>query len=211
MILRFAPALLLVLATPAPAQDASAGITSNQPASTVSLATDPQVSDGRLVLRMAAQNRGTAPVTFGPTNVRLTLAGKPVALIPLAKLIADVSVAAGLSEDEAFTDPAAPAITTTGTGQKDVSGYTGNMGMSAAPVRAPGKKRVSAQARAAAEQQIAGLKAGILSERSVAPGEVAAGQLVTEKFKLRGRDRAVEVIVTVGGDTHSFKLDLMGS
>lgn len=206
-------ALLAVLgAPPAWAQDIHAGITSTQAATAVSVSADPQLSDGRLVLRIAAQNRTSAPLAFGPANIRVTLAGKPVALIPLDRLIADVRIAAGLAQESDVTldnagSQAAPPILTNNSGQKDVSGYTGNMGASsAAPIRVRRTKKVAPAEVAAAEAQIAGLKAGILTDRSIAPGEIAAGQVVTEKLR-RGRDRAVELSITIGGETHSFKFD----
>jgi hypothetical protein len=206
-------ALLLAAAPAALAQDAPAGITSNGPESNVSFSADARLSDGRLVLRIAAQNRSARPVTFGPASVRVTLADKPVALIPLARLVDDVRVAAGLpseggvTRDELTSQPA-PPILTNNSGQKDVSGYTGSMGAAGgAPIAPRRSVRLKPEELAAVEAQVAGLKAAILTDRSVAPGEVAAGQLVTEKLKLRGRERAVKVTVTVGDDTHSFEFD----
>jgi hypothetical protein len=214
---RIALSLLLLAAPPALAQDAPAPIVSNGPVSNVSFSADAKLSDGRLVIRIAAQNLGTAPVAFGPANVRVTLAGKPVALVPLARLIDDVRVANGLPAEGSSTSDevvrqVAPPIMTNNSGQKDVTGYTGGTATTAAaPVNTRRAVRVKPEAAAAAEAQIAALKAAILTDRSIAPREVAAGQLVTEKLKLKGKDRALAVTVTIGDDTHSFTLDLAGN
>lgn len=208
--------LLLLTAPPALAQDAPAPIVSNGPTSNVSFSTDARLSDGRLVIRLAAQNLGPAPVMFGPANVRVTLAGKPVALVPLASLIDDVRAAHGLPVEGGITNDevvrqVAPPIMTNNSGQKDVTGFTGGTATAAAaPVNTRRAVRVKPEAAAAAEAQIAGLKAAILTDRSIAPRDVAAGQLVTEKLKLKGKDRAVTVTVAIGDDTHSFTLDLAG-
>lgn len=213
---RIALSLLLLAAPPALAQDAPAPIVSNGPVSNVSFSADAKLSDGRLVVRLAAQNLGTAPVSFGPANVRVTLAGKPVALVPLARLIDDVRVANGLPAEGSATNvemvrQAAPPVMTNNSGQKDVTGFTGGTATTAAaPVNTRRAVRVKPEAAAAAEAQIAGLKAAILTDRSIAPREVAAGQLVTEKLKLKGKDRTVVVTVAIGDDTHSFTLDLAG-
>lgn len=207
------PLLLASAAVPLTAaalQDIHAGITSTKTASAVSVSADPALSDGRLVLRIAAQNRTREPVAFGPASVRIaTAAGETIAVRPLAALIQDVRAAAGMgaAEPTVAAQQSAPAMNTTFSGQKDVSGFTG--GMTSGPVaQSTGKRTRKSADVAAAEQQIAALQAGILADTNIAPGQVAAGQLVSEKIKFRNkRERGLVVTVTVAGETHSFTFD----
>lgn len=204
-------ALLLLLATAATplaaaAQDIKAGITSAKTASAVSVAVEPTLSDGRLVLRVAAQNRSKAPVPFGPASVTIaTAAGETIAIRPLAALIADAGGGRGGDERGAVSGVAVnPAMTTTNSGQRDVSGYTGGMGTAVAQ----SARRRKPGADPAVEAQIAALKAGILADSVIAPGQLAAGQLVSEKIKFRDkRKRGLVVTVAVAGETHSFAFD----
>lgn len=191
-------------------QDIHAGITSTKTASAVSLSAEPALSDGRLVLRIAAQNRTREPIAFGPASVRIaTAGGETIAVRPLAALIRDVRVAAGMEDATATVaaQQSAPAMNTSFTGQKDVSGFTG--GMASGSVAQPAGKRTRKSADTAeAEKQIAALQAGILADTNIAPGQVAAGQLVSEKIKFRNkRDRGLVVTVTVAGEAHSFTFD----
>jgi hypothetical protein len=127
----------------------------------------------------------------------------------LAALIRDVRVAAGMEDATATVaaQQSAPAMNTNFAGQKDVSGFTG--GMASGSVAQPAGKRTRKSAdTAGAEKQIAALQAGILADTSIAPGQVAAGQLVSEKIKFRNkRERGLVVTVTVAGEAHSFTFD----
>lgn len=203
----------MMLATPAAAQDVFEGVTSTQPSSAVSVSAERRLNDGRLVLRIAAQNRGSAPVAFGPASIRVTVAGEPVALVPLATLVADVRAAAGLEPEPGapttqLNTGESPAMMTNNEGQRDVGTYTGSMGSQVTIASARRRKPASADAVAAAEAQIAALEAGVLTDGTIAPGGLMAGQVVSEKFKLRRkRDRGVDLVVTVGTESHSFHFD----
>lgn len=204
------PLLLASAAAPLAAamlQDIAAGMTSTKTASAVSIGADPALSDGRLVLRVAAQNRTRDPVAFGPTSVRITTAaGESIAVRPLESLIAEVRSAAGMEEPGSVSVVAMPAITTNNAGQKDVSGYTGGMGNVVA--QGSRKRKPRPADVVAAEKQIAALKAGILADATIAPGQLAAGQLVTEKIRFPGkRERGLVVTVSLAGEEHSFRFD----
>jgi hypothetical protein len=205
----FALAFLLLAAPAAQAQtqDIFTGVTSTQPGSAVSVSIDPALSDGRLVLRIAVQNRTGAPIKFGPADIRIVqTTGEAVALTPLDTLIADVRRAAGSSDDGSGVSAAmqsAPAMTTTNTGQKDVSGYTGNMGASG--VVAPRNNRSAGPLPPEAQAQIAGLEAGILTDATIAPGDILARQAVTQKLKFRkASNRDLIVSISVAGEIHNF-------
>ena len=73
------------------------------------------------------------------------------------------------------------------------------------PTRSPPRP---ADIAAAAEQQIAALKAGILADATIAPGQLAVGQLVTGKIRFPGkRERGLVVTVSLAGEEHSFRFD----
>lgn len=202
------PLLLAAAAVPLAAmQDIATGLSSTKVAGAVGISADPALSDGRLVLRVAAQNRTRAPVAFGPASVRIvTASGDLVAVRSLASLIAETRSAAGMGSEVAPAVSEAPAILTNNSGQKDVSGYTGGMGTSVA--QATRKRKPKAAEVAAADARIAGLKAGILADTVIAPGQLAAGQLVTEKIKFRDkRERGLVVTVTLAGEEHSFRFE----
>src|SRR5438093_11411830 len=70
---------------------------SKQAHSSVSVMVEPQLNDGRLVIKVAAKNGTAAPVPFGPGSVSITkAAGTPIALSSLKQLIKDVRIAAGM-------------------------------------------------------------------------------------------------------------------
>jgi hypothetical protein len=204
------PLLLASAAVPLAAvmaQDVFKGMESTKASGAVSISAAPALSDGRLVLRVAAQNRTRAPAAFGPASIRIvTASGDWVAVRSLASLIAETRSAAGMGSDAPALSEA-PAILTNNSGQKDVSGYTGGMG---APVAQATRKRKPKPAEiAAADARIAGLKAGILADTVIAPGQLAAGQLVTEKIKFRNkRERGLVVTVALAGEEHSFTFDV---
>ncbi|AQR73456.1 hypothetical protein [Sphingomonas sp. LM7] len=196
---------LMLASVPAAAQDIQAGITSAKTAGTVIVSADPALSHGRLVLRIAAQNRTQAPAPFGPASVRIaTAAGEPVPIRPLGALIADVRGEGGETRGAVAGVVEAPAIGTNNAGQRDVGGYTGSMGTAVAQ----GSRKRKAKPDPAAEAQVAALRAGILTDGTIAPGAVVAGQLVSEKIKFRNkRERGLVVTVTLAGEAHSFAFD----
>src|SRR5438270_5492752 len=68
--------------------------------SSVSVAVEPQLNDGRLVMKIAVKNGTAAPVPFGPGAISIsTVAGQPIALSSLQKLINDVRMAAGMKSE----------------------------------------------------------------------------------------------------------------
>jgi hypothetical protein len=204
--------LLLASAAPLAAAALQDATVSTKAASSVSVVAEPALSDGRLVLRIAAQNRSQAPAAFGPASVRIaTASGETIAIRPLAALIAEARAGAGMEAAgsvSGFSEN--PALLTNNSGQKDVTGFTG--GMNAGVARSSSRRKPRPAEVAAAEAQIAALKAGILADAMIAPGQVAAGQLVTEKLKFRDkRERGLVVTVTLAGEEHGFKLDAPAS
>lgn len=214
--------VLLAQASPIAAQAPTAAkvtaVESVQPNSSVSMAVEPTLSDGRLIVKMAIQNRGSAPLPFGPGNVSITkLNGEPIVLVPLQKLVDDVRVASGeppqvgLGSHAGGSAYAAPVMPINSEGQVDVSGYTGGMGISgdetlrrSRPDRTKRKATISPHE---ADQQIQALKTAILQDLSLQPKQIAAGQLVSEPLKFKtGEDRTLHLRVRVAGDEHGFTI-----
>ena len=182
--------------------------------SSVSIAVEPALNDGRLVIKIAAQNRSKAAIPFGPASVSVAKPdGEAIALRPLDRLIDDVRVAAGLApvQVQGTTGAyAAPIMPVNSEGQVDVSGYTG--GMAVAPdenirrVRSRTKAKGSISAEDA-DRQIATLNAAILKDSTVQPGQVAAGQVVSEPLKFaKDEDRTLHLRIRIAGDEHGFTI-----
>lgn len=209
----------LVLAPPAVAQaaaaEAAAAAESKQAHSTVSLEVEPRLDEGRLVIKLAAENRATAPVAFGPADVTIAkLNGQPVALMSLQQLTNDVRLAAGMKAE--VTAPssntyATQAMSTDAMGHMDVSNFHGSMGISGDQIvrdtnhdSAPKKPTIT---KAEANQQITALKQAILQNSTLAPGQIAVGELVSAPLKLaKGEDHTLHVWVKIAGDEHTFTI-----
>jgi hypothetical protein len=129
----------MVLTSPAAAAPANPVVADSKLAhSSVSVVVDPQLNDGRLVIKIAAKNGTTAPIPFGPSSISITkLTGEAIALNSLQQLVDDVRLAAGMATEtvpgQAPTPGAYAAAQTQvdSAGHPDVSGYTGGSGIAA--------------------------------------------------------------------------------
>jgi hypothetical protein len=196
----------------------SAVAESKQAHSTVSVLVDPQLNDGRLVVKVAAQNKSGAPVPFGPGSISVSKPnGEQIAQLPLARLIDDVRVAAGISARGGSVQAptagayATPNIIAGSGGRPDVSTYTGGAGIAGNEVisrsnqRAPKSKPSISKEQA--EAQTTMLRQAILQESTVPPGQVAAGQIVSQKLTFRkGEDRTLHLRIRIAGDEHAFTI-----
>jgi hypothetical protein len=210
----------LLFATPGlsapPAQPSVAE--SKQAHSSVSVLVDPQLNDGRLVVKVAAQNRSTAPVPFGPASVSIAKPnGEQIAVLPLSALINDVRVAAGDAPQAGPSSAATSGAYATSddalrssAGGTTINGYTGQAGIApiaqlrGAQPRGTSKPKIS---QAEAEQQIAVLKQAILQDGTLQPGQVAAGQIVSQRLPFKkGEDRTLHLRVRIAGDEHGFTI-----
>jgi len=206
-LLPVAIATILAFAAPAAAQDTK-GLDSVQPSSSVSIMPDPVLQDGRLVLRVAAKNSGNAPVTFGSVNIQVTTAsGRTIAVMNRNDVIAEAS-GRGKDKKGAKSDlPSAysgPQMVQGSDHLMDVSNYTGGMASTGSVNMVHNAPEQNA-APPPSGSTAAALDAALLKDESVAPGQMAMGQVVTEKLKLKGKDgHRLHVVVTVGSDSHSF-------
>ena len=210
-------AAALALAAPAGvlAQAAGAVAESPQPNSTVSVLVEPQLSDGRLILKVAAKNSSTAPVQFGPANVQIsTPGGIQIGIYPLNALVNDVREAAGMEAEAPGGAPtsgayASPQLNVRDGGRIDVTGYTGGAAVAQSEQIRRSQRRTTKPAisQDQANAQIASLRAAILTESTVAPGQIVAGQIVSQKLDF-GKDanRTLHVRVQIAGDEHSFTI-----
>jgi hypothetical protein len=210
-------AFLIALPVGAAAQPAPpAAAESKQAHSNVSVLVEPQLNDGRLVVRIAAKNLGSTPVPFGPSNVSIAKpSGQAIALYPLGSLVDDVRMAAGMAPETPATAPTQGAYASpqmnVHDGRPDVSNYTGGAAVAGdeyirrnRQVRR-GKPTIS---EAEAQSQIAALRQAILQDGSVAPGQITAGQVVSERLRFKkGEDRTLHLRVRFAGDEHGFTIE----
>ena len=214
----------LLFAPPAAAAPADPPVAESKLAnSSVSVLVDPKLDDGRLVIKIAAQNRTVAPVAFGPGSISVSKPnGEVIALLPLQRLIDDVRVAAGERvQPGPSSAPTADAYATSddavrqGDHGPTINGYTGSSAVApiaqlrgAQAAARPAKPTIS---KAEAEAQIAALNQAILQDTTIQPGKVAAGQVVSEKLKFRkGEDRTLHLRISVAGDEHGFTIAAPG-
>lgn len=207
-------ATMPAIASPAWAQAAAE---SKLVQSSVSILVEPQLNDGRLVIKVAAKNLGGAAVPFGPSAISIAKpSSEAIAIYPLAHLVDDVRMAAGLSAETApATAPtqgaySAPQQNVRDGGQMDVTGFTGGstVGGDEYVRRSRSSRKVKPTiSEAEAAQQIAALNQAILKDTTLAPGQVAAGQLVSEKLQFgKKEERTLHVRVRVAGEEHPFTI-----
>lgn len=200
-----------VTAGPAAAATVIEGLTSTKDHGVISVMSDPTLSDGRLVLKVVAMNRGQAPASFGPDSVKVTTAaGTPVKLMSLQQLVEEAKAAA----DDGSASMARGAISHSGPmmshdsyGRPDVSGYTGGNdsmnGMNVSQPRMTGSRAAKDDPKV--QEQIANLNAAVLHDLTIAPAAVAGGQIVTEKLKFARKEaHDLHLVVDFNGERHEF-------
>jgi hypothetical protein len=205
--------LILVLIQAVARADTSADVapvTSTKDRGVVSVQADPELSDGRLVLKVVAFNRTKEPASFGPDNVVIsTAAGQRIDVLSLEQLVKEAR-AAGRRGERVEHDPGSysgAATSHNSAGQPDVGTYTGsnmpmNGGISSQTAAAHG-----GTSDPALQQQIANLEAALLHPLTIAPGAAGGGQVVTEKLKLKRKDdRTLLIAVDLNGEHHEIKL-----
>ena len=215
-IVLLAAAIALAVPGQVAAQRAGALAESVKPGSSVSLLVEPKLADGRLVLKIAAKNLGNAPARFGPSAISIAKpTGEAVALYPLQSLIDDVRVAAGMAAEGASAGAptqgayAAPQMQVREGGQLDVTGYTGGatVGGDEYLRRSRVKRAKPTISEAEAQSQIAALRQAILQDTTMAPGQVVAAQVVSDKLKFAKREeRILHVRIRIAGDEHAFTI-----
>jgi hypothetical protein len=186
------------------------GLTSTKDHGVVSVMSDPTLADGRLVLKVVAQNRTKEAASFGPQNLKvITAAGAPVKLMSLDQLVEEARQAAGGSGPGMARNSGShsgPILGRDSAGRPDVSGYTGgNDNMAGID---PSQARMNSRPAnddPKLKQQIESLNAAILHDLTIAPAAVAGGQVVTEKLKFgRKEPHDLKLVVDFNGEQHEF-------
>ena len=209
-------ALLIAKPVGVAAQPASTpAAESKQAHSSVSVLVEPQLNDGRLVVRIAAKNLGATPAPLGPSSVSIAKpSGEAIALYSIEALVDDVRAAAGMAPETPATAPtqgayASPQMAVRD-GRPDVSNYTGGSAVAGDEyIRRNRQARRSKPtiSEAEAQSQIAALRQAILRDGNVAPGQVTAGQIVSERLRFKkGEDRTLHLRVRFAGDEHGFTI-----
>ena len=197
----------------ATSQTASIGLTSTRDKGIVSLMTDPVLSDGRLVLKIAAHNPTASSVALSVSDVKVfTAAGKQVGLTSVDQLIADITgePSSRGGSRSASSSYGSAAVNRNSSGQPDVSNYTGASGSISGGVAPPPQTngRSEESTSAAEQQQIEAIRAAILQTVTVEPGKATGGQVVTEKIKFsRKEEKALRVVVDFNGEQHEFNFE----
>jgi hypothetical protein len=90
----------------------------------------------------------------------------------------------------------------------DVTGYSNSSAVGSTESVRWSKPSID---RKTADAQIAGLKLAILQDQTIAPGQIAVGQIVSQKLKFaKGEDRTIHVKVRIAGDEHGFTIAAPG-
>lgn len=190
-----------------------ASMTSTKALGEISIVPEPQLMNGELILKVVALNESQKAATFGPEDIGITTAdGKSVPLMSLDALIAQVKAnaspraAGSASYGSSYTG--GPTTTYNQNGQPDVHNFTGGSESLGGQINPEAPVSTGAAAESAAlRQQIAGLKAGILQDVTIAPGEVKGGEVVTQRIKFHWREKhTLHIEVRFNGEQHEFDL-----
>jgi hypothetical protein len=190
-----------------------AAMTSAKTLGEISIVPGPTLVNGGLILKVVALNEAQKPASFGPEDIQISTAdGKAVPIKSLDALIAQVKAnappgaAASGSYSSSYTG--GPTTTYSQNGQPDVHNFTGSSQSLSGQVNPEAPVSTgTAAASAALQQQIASLKAGILQDVTIAPGEVKGGELVTQRIRFRWREKhTLRITVSFNGEQHEFEL-----
>lgn len=198
-------------AGPVSAQSQATGtlVSSVEANSTISVAVEPALSDGRLVIKVAAQNKGSTPIAFGPGNISLaTPGGKAIPLASVDQLIADVRRAAGLPVQKARVAQTSARPASESLPDAKITLNSGTFDNVSMTVEGMHKKNDGPEiSKAEARLRIAALEAAMLKDQSLESGGIAAGQIVTAPLVLgRNDDRTLHLRVRIAGDEHGFTI-----
>ena len=180
----------------------------------VMLTSDLVPDQGRLVFKIVAYNKGTAPVVLDPAAIALTTAaGKPVPLASLAQLEDETREAFGgppakRPDDYAKMSQVQRPVVVTSSGERDVSGYTGGDAVSSS-VASTSRKTVDESKDPKLKEALDNLRAAILQPGPVAPRAAAGGNAVTQSFKFgRKEERRLKLALDFAGEHHEFEFEV---
>jgi hypothetical protein len=210
--------VLLVFLSGAVWAATDAGLSSTKDHGVVSVVVEPQLSDGRLMMKIVAFNRTREPASFSDANVKVTTAaGNTVALIPLEQLIRDEQRAVRSQNEKIsvsdhnpsnYSHPGIPTNGVGGGGEPDVGGFAGANNPTSGVVSSHTPTAATPHADPQLDARIANLNAAILHPMTIAPATAAGGEVVTEKLKFsRKEPRTLHVLVDFNGEQHEFQIE----
>jgi hypothetical protein len=179
--------------------DATAGLVSRTAKAEVHVVADPALNDWRLVLKIVVLNLSGGAQPFGPDAVQVSAGGAPIALASRDALVAALS-GAGSGNGETAQAHATAALPVNGSGQTDVTGFTGTMSGGTAGVPNASIDRTQ---RRTNPKAVAALDAVLLKPMIIAANGADGGQVLTEQLK-RSRTTEVMVAIAFAGETHRF-------
>ena len=191
---------------------AGAVMSVTKPSGEVSIVPEPKLVNGELILKVVALNQSQKPAAFGPEDIQISTAdGKTVPIMSLDALIAQVRSQAGGSSAGSGSYNSSyvsgPATTTNHFGQPDVHNFTGSSAPIGGQISPEAPVNTGAADRAAVQQQIASLKAGILQDVTIAPGDAEGGELVTQAIRFHWREKhTLHIVVHFNGEEYDFEL-----
>lgn len=203
--------------TPASAADPSAAaaravMSSSKTSGRISIVPEPRLVNGELILKVVALNSSQKPAAFGPEDIQISTAdGKILPLMSVDALIAQVKAAAqgGQRDSGSYNSSytSGPATTYNHFGQPDVHNFTGSSAPIGGQINPEAPVRTGPADNPALEQQIENLRAGILRDVTIAPGEVKGGEIVTGRIRFHWREKhTLRIAVHFNGDEHDFEL-----
>jgi hypothetical protein len=202
-VLAAAFAAAFAIAAPVCAQDpvkgdATAGLVSRTAKAEVHLIADPALNDKRLVLKIIVLNLSGAAQPFGPDAVSVSAGDVPVALASRDSLIAELS-GSNANSDETAQAHATAALPVNGSGQTDVTTFTGGMGSGAGGIPNAAIDRTQRRPNVQAAAQ---LDQVLLKPMTIRANGADGGQVLTERLKKRPSE--VTVAIAFAGETHRF-------
>jgi len=192
---------------------AAAPMTSTKTQGEVSILVEPRLAGGELILKVVALNRSQQPAAFGPEDIEVSTAdGKAVPVMSLDALIAQAKADAETagtvrpgSYNSSYTS--GPATTRNQFGQPDVHNFSGNSAPLGGQINPEAPVEGTQSDGAAVEPQIASLKAAILQDIAIPPGEVKGGEVVAGPIRFHWREKhTLRIEVRFNGERHEFEL-----
>lgn len=194
--------------------------------STVKIKSTSQTHDSRVRPKfvMSIANNTSSPIVFGPENVSVQCAAKPVKVYSYDELVTETNVKSKRAEGTAAmlgVLRANAASSDAGTTQHngtvhsssgESASYSGSSYNAAAVQQARNNEDAKTQAeitiiRNNAAQEIANYSANILKKNTLTPGSALTGDVLTAPIFPPEKETESEVDITVnaGGELHKFK------
>jgi hypothetical protein len=203
-------AFVIILAASGVSAATPGPLTSSKTLGEISIVPEPKLVNGELILKVVALNESQKPAPFGPRDITISTAdGKSVPLMSLDALIARVRADAGSGSggSGSYNSSYTPGPTTTYNqyGQPDVHNFTGGSQPLGGQINPEAPTSGARSENAAVAQQITSLKAGILQDVSIAPGEVKGGEVITQRIRFHWREKhTLHIEVRFNGEQHEF-------